>query len=257
MNMKIREKFDKRLFLCGACEIIGTMILVFVGCGSVALTTEVLFQEGQLLVNGLAFGITLICLYYGLSNVSGAHLNPAVSFAMYINKKMTFKQCAVYMLCQFIGAAIGAGFLELLFFDANVNLNALGATTINEGMINYDTLGLFIAFFMETFFSFIFIFVYLTVTNHNKHKAMNGVVIGMAYSAIQFLGFMFTGASANPARSFGPAMFAMVNGVFTPAIQLWLYILAPLVGAAIACAVSSIIKMGADQIENIKRDDEK
>ena len=247
-------KFDKKLFLKGVAEIIGTMILVFVGCGTVALTTEVFIKEGQLLVNGLAFGITIICLYYALEKVSGAHLNPAVSFAMYLTKKISFKKMIVYVLCQFLGAAIGAGFLELLFLDANLNMNALGSTIINEGMINYDTLGLFIAFFMETFFSFIFIFIFLSVTNNNKHKAVNGVAIGLSYTIIQFLGFMFTGASANPARSFGPAMFAMINGVYTPAIQLWIYILAPLVGAAIAAVVCSIVKLGIDdEIDNIKR----
>lgn len=248
--MKLFNKIDKKLFLRGITEVIGTMILVFVGCGTIVLTTEVQIQEERILVNGLAFGLTYICLYYSLRNISGAHLNPAISFAYYLQKKMTLKEMIVYMVSQFLGSAIGAGFLELLFYDANLNFNTLGATMINQGMINYDTLGIFIAFFMETFFSFIFVLIVLLVQDFNKHKSVDGIVIGLAYAVVQFLGFSITGASINPARSFGPAMFAMINGQYLPAEQLWLYLVAPLVGALIACIIGSIIKLGYKENNN-------
>ncbi len=217
-------------------EFIGTFALVFFGCGSAVLAgagTVGLDAVGQLGVS-LAFGLAIVAMAYGIGPVSGCHVNPAVSFGAFVAGRMSAREMAQYWLAQFAGALAGAGVLLVIASgDADYNLasNGLGANGWGAGYLGeYSTMA---AFLFEVVATFLFLVVILGSTQTGAPAAMAGLAIGLTLAVIHVVGIQVTGVSVNPARSFGPAV--LVGG--SALAQLWLFFVAPLIGAALAGAL--------------------
>lgn len=193
-------------------EFLGTMFLVILGCG-VAVSTNV-----NVVATSLAFGLAIVGLAYGISSISGCHVNPAVSLGMALTKKMSWKDFAGYLVAQFLGALVGAALLAVMFKGTS----ALGANSAN-GNVG-------IAFLVETLLTYLFVGVVLFATSKKENGAVAGIVIGLTLTLVHLLGLGFTGTSVNPARSFGPAL--LQGGAALG--DLWIFILAPSVGAVLA-----------------------
>lgn len=193
-------------------EFLGTMFLVILGCG-VAVSTNV-----NVVATSLAFGLAIVGLAYGISSISGCHVNPAVSLGMALTKKMSWKNFAGYLAAQFLGALVGAALLAVMFKGTS----ALGANSAN-GNVG-------IAFLVETLLTYLFVGVVLFATSKKENGAVAGIVIGLTLTLVHLLGLGFTGTSVNPARSFGPAL--LQGGAALG--DLWIFILAPSVGAVLA-----------------------
>ncbi|MEG2800410.1 MAG: MIP family channel protein [Longicatena sp.] len=215
-------------------EFIGTAVLVTFGCGSaVAANTLV----GQLdvgvplalstLLIAFAFGLSIVAMAYSIGNISGCHINPAVSIAMFISKKMDAKDFVGYVVAQVLGGIAGAGLL-CVFFGSNASL---GTNGFGEASALGTSMG--VAFLVEVVLTFTFVTTILGVTSKSENAATTGLVIGLTLTLIHILGIPFTGTSVNPARSLGPALLA--GGLALE--QVWLFIVAPLVGGAIAALV--------------------
>lgn len=205
------------------CEFIGTLMLVLFGCGVAVLT------EAEVFTTALAFGLSIVVIYYSIGNISGCHLNPAVSFAMFVSGKMKGSEFIKYVIAQVLGAIAGALLLALLLN----NISSIGDfKETNMGVNSYGGFGvtMFGAFIIETILTFIFILTILGVTSDKKNKNIAGIVIGLALVFVHLLGIKITGTSVNPARSIGPAIVLGGDSLK----QVWLFILAPLFGSALA-----------------------
>ena len=168
---------------------------------------------------------------YSIGNISGCHINPAVSFAMWISKKLDTKDFVSYVIAQCLGAIVGAALLVFMFgSNASLGTNGYGALSALHTEMGQ-------AFVVEVVLTFTFVLAILGVTSKIENSAVSGLVIGLTLTLIHILGIPFTGTSVNPARSLGPALFAGGDALS----QVWLFILAPLVGAAIAALVWKFI----------------
>ncbi len=208
------------------CECIGTAVLVLFGCGSAAISGGTLGILGI----ALAFGLSIVAMAYVIGNISGCHINPAVSLAMLINKKLTVKDFIGYVIAQVIGAVIGIGILYgiIACSGLDVALTGLGANGFGElSAINLNMLG---AIITEVVLTFVFIYTILGVTSDESKSQIAGVVIGLTLAFVHIMGIQLTGTSVNPARSLAPALFLGGEALK----QVWVFILAPLVGSAIA-----------------------
>ena len=204
-------------------ELIGTMILVFMGCGSAIFLGCDTF--GGHLAVALAFGLSIVATAYVIGGISGCHINPAVSLAMLINKKLSVVDFAGYVAAQIIGAIAGAGLLKLLLsFDLADLTGGLGS----NGVANAGGIGG--ALIVEILLTFIFIFTILGVTSDESKGGVAGIVIGLTLTFVHIVGIPLTGTSVNPARSIGPALFAGGDAL----ANVWVFIVGPLVGATIA-----------------------
>lgn len=216
-------------------EFIGTLILVTLGCGTVvganALVDQLELGGSALAVSSviiaLAFGISIIIAAYSVGNVSGAHLNPAVSLAMLIDGRLSVTDFIGYVVAQVLGATAAAGLL-VAFTGSNASL---GTNGYGEASALGTNMGQ--AFLVETVLTFFFVLVILGVTAKAESSKIAGLVIGISLMAVVLTGLPFTGTSVNPARSLGPALLA--GG--TALAQVWLFIVAPLVGGALAALV--------------------
>ncbi len=253
------------LFKKGVAEFFGTLILVVMGCG-VAVTTS---RLGNLLTPGnnaayvvatsLAFGLTIVALAYALGPVSGCHINPAVSLGVYVKGILTkdrsfgWKELLVYVVCQSLGALVGAYLLEGLFSQAGIDALGLGANQVqgflvsgnDRGAITGSSLG--IGFVAEALLSCLFVYAVLGVTAKKEYGGVAGLVIGGALTLVHLLGIELTGTSVNPARSVGPAIAALANGVTEPANELWLFIFAPLLGGVLAAVLFAYLNGGKEK----------
>lgn len=215
-------------------ECIGTFVLVLFGCGTaVAVQCSVDNPAGYMLT-ALAFGLVIVAMAYSIGNISGCHINPAVSIAMLVSKKMTGKEFCAYVASQFIGAIIGGAFL-CIFFDTNTGLgsNAL----YNSGSPIWSSL------LIEIILTFVFVLAILGVTSKVSNGAVAGIVIGLTLTLVHIFGIYFTGTSVNPARSFGPAIFA--GGDYFA--NVWVFIVAPLVGGVLAALVYNFLSKGQEE----------
>ncbi|GGI13949.1 aquaporin [Galliscardovia ingluviei] len=216
-------------------EFIGTLILVTLGCGTVvganALVDQLELGGSALAVSSviiaLAFGISIIIAAYSVGNISGAHLNPAVSLAMLIDGRLSVTDFIGYVIAQVLGATAAAGLL-VAFTGSNASL---GTNGYGEASALGTNMGQ--AFLVETVLTFFFVLVILGVTAKAEFSKIAGLVIGISLMAVVLTGLPFTGTSVNPARSLGPALLA--GG--TALAQVWLFIVAPLVGGALAALV--------------------
>ena len=172
----------------------------------------------------MAFGLTIVAMAYSIGNVSGCHINPAVSLSMLMTKKISVKEFVFYVIAQIIGAILAAAVLGVLLSS----FKSLGANTYGaEGQLATNV---GIALLVEVILTFIFITAILGVTSKKENTAVVGIVIGLTLTLVHLLGISFTGTSVNPARSLGPAIF--VGG--TALKQVWVFIVAPLVGSLLA-----------------------
>ncbi|MEF9852578.1 MAG: MIP family channel protein [Hydrogenoanaerobacterium sp.] len=221
-------------------EFIGTMVLVIFGCGSAVTANTLLGKTAagaqvplafSTLLIAFAFGLVIVAMAYSIGNVSGCHINPAVSLAMLISGKISLPDFAGYLAAQFLGGIAGAGILAgMLGSNAALGANGFGeASAIGAGMGQ--------AFLVEVILTFVFVIAILGVTSKTENSSVAGLVIGLTLTLVHILGIPFTGTSVNPARSFGPAL---VGGGLALS-QVWLFIVAPLVGAAIAAYVYKFI----------------
>lgn len=205
-------------------ELIGTFVLVFLGTGAAVLGGGADSVVGYASI-ALAFGLTIVASAYSIGTVSGAHLNPAVSIAMYLNKRIDSKELGTYILGQVVGALLGS-FALLAITGDNATL---GQNVVADGY------SLVTGFLVEVILTFIFILVILTVTSSRKGNAqLAGLVIGLTLTLIHFVGIPVRGMSANPARSLAPALLAGGDALS----QIWIFILAPIVGGVLASIVS-------------------
>ncbi|MCM1449232.1 MAG: aquaporin [Clostridiales bacterium] len=212
-------------------EGFGTMFLVLMACGSAVLAGPHIGVLGI----GLCFGLVLLCLCYCIGNISGCHVNPAVSFAMWINGKLSGKDFCGYVVSQLIGAAVGGLFL---YTFAHVGLAdfSFGGTTGNASLaanVLQPGATSSMALFMEVLFTFFFVLVIFGATDEQLgFGKFSGVAIGLALGLVNIVGIPVDNCSVNPARSFGPALFsADAWGDF------WIMVVGPLAGALLAAMV--------------------
>ena len=203
-----------------SAELVGTMVLVLFGCGAAVLGPAPFDQ----LAVALAFGFAIVAMAYGIGPVSGCHVNPAVSLAAFVAGRMSAKDMLIYWVAQFIGALIGAFVLSLI---AKTGMAHLGQNGWGTGYLG--EYGMHAALIFEVVMTAIFVVVILGVSGDKGHGPFAGVGIGLTLAVIHIVGIQITGVSVNPARSFGPAVLA--GG--TALSQLWLFIVAPAVGAAL------------------------
>ena len=219
-------------------ECLGTAFLVFIGCGAgMAVNNYV--------ATAIAFGLAIVVLAYSVGNISGGHVNPAVSLGVLVAGKMSVKDFLGYVIAQVIGAIVGAGLLFAFFALCGgmdpvthlLSLDATGSLCSNTWGAGYDggfapILG---AILNEVVLTFIFVLVILFVTSE-KHSAgkATGIIIGLSLLALHLAGMALTGCSVNPARSLGTAIFAAIEGNIAPLSMVWVYFVGPLAGAALA-----------------------
>ncbi len=211
-------------------ELIGTMILVLMGCGSAVIAGAYISYLGI----AFAFGIAVLAMVYAIGGVSGCHINPAITISMLIAGKIGAKDAGLYIVFQCIGAIIGAGILYgimLGYPGYSLAVQGLGANM-------YSTYSLASAFIAEVVLTFIFVLVVHGSTHERVPKGFAGLSIGMSLVLIHLVGIPITGTSVNPARSLGPALF--VGG--TALSQLWVFIVAPIIGGIIAALVWKLFK---------------
>ncbi len=210
------------------CEFIGTAVLVIFGCGT-AMTVGCNAENGcGYILTALAFGLVIVAMAYSIGNVSGCHINPAVSIGMLVCGKMSFTDFIGYIIAQFLGAIAGAGVLRGVFSMANLEdkTGALGSNALANGSLGASII-------IEIILTFVFVLAILGVTSKIENGAVSGIVIGLTLTLVHILGIGLTGTSVNPARSFGPALIAGGEAL----ANSWVFIIAPLVGGILAALV--------------------
>lgn len=209
-------------------EFIGTAVLVLFGCGTAAF-------GGGLVATAIAFGLSVIVMAYTIGKISGCHINPAVSAAMFLDGKMSLTDFIGYIIAQFLGAIAGALAIVVIWSTTDIGFKwgrtAVGANGVNTGV---NVLGMLI---VEVILTFIFILVVLAVTENKKTAPHAGIFIGIALTFVHILGINLTGTSVNPARSFGPALFGGRDAL----ASLWVFIVAPVIGTVIAVIVNKTL----------------
>ena len=208
------------------CEFVGTLVLVLFGCGAAAIggAQDLISNVGV----ALAFGLAIVAMAYAIGGVSGCHVNPAVSLAMLINKKISLKDFCFYVIAQILGAFAGIGLLLVIKHNAGLDTSILGANGYGE--LSGINVGIGGAITAEIILTFVFVLTILGVTSDKKFDSIAGLVIGLTLTFVHMLGIPVTGTSVNPARSLAPAV--LVGGQALS--QVWVFIVAPLVGAALA-----------------------
>ncbi|WP_462315299.1 MIP family channel protein [Methanobrevibacter sp.] len=209
-------------------ELIGTMVLVLFGCGSAAIAGSMLGNLGI----ALAFGLSIVAMAYVIGDISGCHINPAVSIGMWIDGRMESKDLVMYIIFQCIGAIIGIALLAAIISSAP-SLGGYATTGLGQnGFGSASSVGLDVvgAIIVEVILTFVFVFTVLGVTKKAENGAVAGIVIGLTLAFVHIMGIPLTGTSVNPARSLAPALFLGGQALQ----QVWVFILAPIVGAVIA-----------------------
>ena len=213
-------------------EFIGTFVLVFFACGVAAVMgCSKTSPDAAYVATALAFGLVIVAMAYSIGNISGCHINPAVSIAMLVNGSLGVVDFIGYVVAQFAGAIAGAAALMGVLGD-DYKVLGLGA----NGLYNNDVTASII---IEIILTFVFVLAILGVTSKVENGTVAGLVIGLSLTLVHLLGIYFTGTSVNPARSFGPALF--VGGeAFS---NVWVFIAAPLVGGVLAALVYKFLRL--------------
>lgn len=215
-------------------EFIGTFVLVFIACGVAGAT------GGSLVATSLAFGLTIVAMAYSVGRVSGCHINPAVSLGCLIAKRMRTKEFFVYIISQIIGGAAGALLVFGIFKIADIKAAGDACNyAVGFGDNGLTTGGIIGALIIEAVLTCIFVYTILNVTDEKAGTSKKaGIVIGLTLTLVHLLGINFTGTSVNPARSIATALSTLIYDGKTEALaQVWIFIAAPLVGAAIAAGL--------------------
>lgn len=207
-------------------ECIGTFVLVFFACGTACVVGCSAENGTGYLLTALAFGLVIVAMAYSIGNISGCHINPAVSLAMLISKKLSIKDFIGYVAGQCVGAILGA-----LLLSAFVGVDSgLGTNALYDGNI-------WLSLLIEVILTFVFVLSILGVTSKVENGNVAGLVIGLSLTLVHILGISFTGTSVNPARSLGPAL--LVGGAALS--NVWVFIVGPLVGGALAALIYSFL----------------
>ena len=224
-------------------ELIGTFTLCFMGCGTAMLVGCDAASGGGYILTALAFGLSIVAMAYSIGNISGCHINPAVSLAVFLRKGISGAEFGCYVIAQIIGAILGVGVLGLIFSLGGVTdmtggfgANGLGGLNGNFGA----------GFLVEIILTFIFITAILGVTSPRfQHGSFGGLIIGLTLTFVHIVGIGLTGCSVNPARSLGSCVVAALSGNTAPMGSILVFLLAPLVGAALAACVYSWLEKDA------------
>ncbi|NGM67204.1 MIP family channel protein [Sphingobacterium sp. SGR-19] len=241
MEVKMSSKF--------IAELIGTFGLVLFGCGAAAIagvdTIAGLSGLGLLGIS-MAFGLSVVVFAYAIGGISGCHINPAVTIGVLLAGRMPAKDAIVYVIAQCLGALLGAFVLQQILGGQLAGFTAgEWAYGANGWGTKYQSeYGTTAAFITETILTFIFLFVILATTSKVGNSTMAGLAIGFTLLLIHMVAIPITGTSVNPARSFGPALLAGGQALS----QLWLFIVAPILGAVIAAAVWKVTEPKGDTI---------
>ena len=197
-------------------EMVGTFVLVLVACGVAVVT-------GNVIATSLAFGLVIVAMAYSIGNVSGCHINPAVSLAMLLTGKLRFLEFLGYVAAQILGALAGSAVLGVIL----KSFKLLGANGYGG---DFGASSVWIALIVEVILTFIFVVAILGVTSKKEYNGTAGIVIGSTLTLVHLIGIYFTGTSVNPARSLAPALLQGGEALS----QVWVFIVAPLVGATLA-----------------------
>lgn len=209
-------------------ETIGTMILVLMGCGS-AVFNGGCGTPAQVLMVAMAFGLSVVAMAYTIGGISGCHINPAITLGCMLSGRMKAKEGIMYMVFQVMGALIGSTIIWIL--TSNIDMNYATTTGANACAPGVSLIGGLIA---EVIFSFVFVLVVLGTTDAKKGAGnLAGLAIGLSLILVHIVCIPITGTSVNPARSIAPALFQGGEALS----QLWIFIIAPFVGAALAAGV--------------------
>ncbi len=210
-------------------EFIGAFVLVLFACGTAVVAGCTADANVAYLLTALAFGLVIVAMAYSIGNISGCHINPAVSIALLVSGKMSVKDFIGYIVAQFAGAIAGAAVLWALVGDNK----ALG----QNGLFKGDVL---LSMVVEVILTFVFVIAILGVTSKKGFSGIAGIVIGFTLTLVHIFGIYFTGTSVNPARSFGPALFVGGDALS----NVWVFIVAPLVGGVLAALVYKFLATG-------------
>ncbi len=216
-------------------EFIGTLVLVTVGCGTAMLVGCDAANGSGYLLTALAFGLSIVAMAYCVGNISGCHINPAVSLGVLMTGGMSVSEFVGYVIAQLLGGLGGAILLAAIFGLGGVTDMTGGFGSNGLAGVNGSAVA---GILVEVVLTFIFVMTILGVTSKKAaHGSFGGLVIGLSLTFVHILGIGLTGTSVNPARSIGPAILAAVNGNAAPLGSLWVFIVAPLIGAALAAVV--------------------
>lgn len=221
-------------------ECIGTAVLVLMGCGTAMLVGCDAASGSGYLLTALAFGLSIVAEAYCIGNISGCHVNPAVSLAVLMSGGMEKKDFWGYIVAQVIGAFVGSGLLAIIFGAGNVTDMTGGYGANGLAGVNGSAIA---GLIVEIVLTYIFVLTILGVTSKKAgHGSFGGLVIGLTLTFVHILGIGLTGTSVNPARSIAPAVFAAATGNTAPIAALWVFIVGPLVGAALAALTYKAIE---------------
>ena len=211
-------------------EFIGTLALVLIGCGSAVIAGEFIGFYGI----SFAFGLTVLAMVYAIGSISGCHINPAITVAMLVAGKIKGKDAIFYVVAQCIGGIVGAGILWAIA-SGNTAFSLAGTGLGQNGYGVHSPAGysLAAAFIAEVALTALFLFVIFGSTHEKAPKGFAGLAIGFTLVLIHLVGIPITGTSVNPARSLGPAVFVGGDALG----QLWLFIVAPIIGAIVAALI--------------------
>ena len=213
-------------------EAIGTCTLVVLGCGTAMLVGCDATSGGGYILTALAFGLSIVAMAYSIGNISGCHINPAVTLGVYMSGGMEKKDVGGYVIAQCIGALVGSALLAAIFALGGVKDMTGGLGTNGLAGVGGNA---FAGLLVEIVLTFIFVTCILGVTSSKAgHGSFGGLVIGLTLTGVHILGIGLTGTSVNPARSIGPAIVAAVTGNAAPLASLWVFVVGPLVGAGLA-----------------------
>ena len=215
------------------CEFIGTLVLVLFGCGTAVFVGCA--TEAGILTTALAFGLSIVAMAYVIGNVSGCHVNPAVSLACLIDGRMTLKDFCGYVIAQVLGAIAGSGILYGIVACTGMTVAGYGANGFGDASaVGISMIG---ALIVEVILTCVFIYTILGVTADEKKGSVAGIVIGLTLTFVHILGIPLTGTSVNPARSLSAAIFSGATAMS----QVWVFIVGPFVGAALAAVLYRLL----------------
>ena len=225
-------------------EMIGTMVLVLMGCGTaVSLGCNPVGADLSTVVGtAMAFGLSVIAMAYTIGRISGCHINPAITLGVFLSKRMSGKDALMYIVFQVIGGLLGAAILYALVTSAGTDFALAGAGLgSNDLQSGVSVAGGLIA---EIVFTCVFVLVVLgaTASDNESTGKFAGLAIGLSLILVHLVCIRYTGTSVNPARSFGPALFAqLAGGPATALSNLWIFIVGPFAGAVLASCIWKVI----------------
>ena len=210
-------------------EFIGTFVLVLVGCGTaVAVGCDAGSPDAAYFMTAVAFGLAVVAMAYSVGNVSGCHINPAISLAMFLDRRLDLPDLIGYVAAQCLGALVACIPIGIINgFGCGMGANV--AAHFGQGLV------------VEFFLTFVFVFVVMGATDRAANASTAGLVIGLSLVLVHLMGIAYTGTSVNPARSLGPAIFNLFAGNPAAFISLWVFIVGPLAGGACAAIAYRVI----------------